>query len=271
MNTTRSLTVNGLDICYEDFGGNGTPMLALHGTFGRGAAFVGLAEDIGDRVRLIAPDQRGHGHSSRAERYGCDDFVDDAAVLLRCLGLGPTVVLGHSRGGISAYQLAGRYPELVAGLVIEDVGPVMRHPEVANPVLPVHDWPATAPTKAQLAERICARGVPDASYFMQSAVPGPDGYRLLFDWADMMAVQHSGVGDWWADWLGSDCPALVLRGSESAMLPAPLAESMVAARSGASLVVVAGAGHWIHDDAPTAMAAAVAAFLDRIPVAGAFG
>lgn len=271
MHPPRSLEINGLDICYEDSGGGGTPMLALHGTFGRGVAFAGLAEDMVDRVRLIAPDQRGHGYSSRAERYGCDGFVDDAAALLHRLGIGPVVVLGHSRGGITAYQLAARYPELVAALVIEDVGPVVRRPEVANPVLPVHGWPATAPTKAELAEWICARGVPDASYFIQSAVPGPAGYRFLFDWADMMAVQHSGVGDWWADWLGSDCPALVLRGADSAMLPAPLAESMVAARSGARLVVVPGAGHWIHDDAPLAMAAAVAAFLDRVPVADGLG
>ena len=40
------------------------------------------------------------------------------------------VVLGHSLGGVTAYQLAAQHPELVRALIIEDVGAVMRRPEV---------------------------------------------------------------------------------------------------------------------------------------------
>ncbi len=257
-----SLQANGVRISYTDFGGGGTPLLALHGTFGRGAIFAGLARELSGVARIIAPDQRGHGFSGHPDSYACADFVDDTAAVLTGLDLAPAVILGHSRGGITAYQLAARHPELVAGLVIEDVGPVMRRPEVEHPVLPVHGWPQTAPTDAELAEALLARGVPDASYFLQSAVTMPDGQRgFLFDWNDMMAVQLSGVGDWWDDWLGSDCPALVLRGEHSALLPARLAEEMVARRPGARSAEITGAGHWIHDDAPAAMAAAIATFL----------
>jgi pimeloyl-ACP methyl ester carboxylesterase len=38
------------------------------------------------------------------------------------LGLAPAFVLGHSQGGLNAYQLAARRPELVRALVIEDIG-----------------------------------------------------------------------------------------------------------------------------------------------------
>jgi pimeloyl-ACP methyl ester carboxylesterase len=73
------------------------------------------------------------------------------------------LVLGHSLGGITAYQLAARYPELVRALVIEDVGAVMRSPEVEHPILDVRGWPTRAPSLVALAEAITARGVPDPS------------------------------------------------------------------------------------------------------------
>lgn len=261
----REYTVSlpsGRQLCCTDFGGTGIPVLALHGTFGRGRIFAGLARELTGVARIIAPDQRGHGGTGRRDSYTCADFVADAAAVLEQLGLAPAVVLGHSRGGITAYQLAARHPELVAGLIVEDVGPVMRQPEIAHPVLDVRGWPATAPTEADLAAMLQERGIPDASYFLQSAVTTPDGrHRFLFDWDDMMAVQLSGVGDWWPDWLGSDCPALVLRGEHSAMLPSRLAEQMVTYRPGARAVEIAEAGHWVHDDAPVATAAAIAAFL----------
>ncbi|WP_280432122.1 alpha/beta fold hydrolase [Nocardia brasiliensis] len=251
-------------LSYTDFGGAGMPLLALHGSFGRGTIFTRLAADLSGRARVIAPDLRGHGHSDRADSYTCADFVADVAELLQRLAPGPIAVLGHSRGGITAYQLAARHPELVSRLIVEDVGPVMRRPEVEHPVLDVRGWPAAAASKSELAEALRARGISDPGYFMQSAAASEDGrWHWLFDWTDMMAVQEGGVGDWWADWLGSTCPALVLRGEHSPMLPADLAAAMVARRPGARLVEFGGAGHWVHDDAPAAMAETVASFLNE--------
>ncbi|WP_258527871.1 alpha/beta fold hydrolase [Streptomyces sp. NBRC 110611] len=210
--------MGGHVVKYLDFGGEGTPLVALHGTFGRGSIFAQLAEDLGPRVRVIAPDQRGHGLSDHTGSYTREDFIEDAVRFVEHLGRAPVVVLGHSLGGITAYQLAARRPDLVEALIVEDVGPVMRRPEIAEPVLDVRGWPMRAPTRDRLARAIERAGVADSSYFMRSAVAEPEAaeghWRMLFDWDEMMAVQESGLGDWWADWLASDCPALVLRGGE---------------------------------------------------------
>ncbi|NJP65648.1 alpha/beta hydrolase [Streptomyces sp. ventii] len=264
----RTLTrLDGRALVVADHGGAGRPLLALHGTFGRGTVFDRLAADLAGVARVVAPDQRGHGHSDSAELHDRASHVADAAAVIRSLDVGPVVVLGHSLGGITAYQLAARHPELVAALVVEDVGPVMRRPEIAHPVLDVRGWPRSAPTRGELAERIEAAGVPDAGYFLRSAVERDGAAELLFDWEEMMAVQRGGCGDWWEDWLGSSCPALVLRGAGSTLLPAELARRMCRSRPGTALRTVAGAGHWVHDDAPEEFARAVADFLAALPAA----
>jgi hypothetical protein len=77
---------------------------------------------------------------------------------------------------------------------------------------------------------------------MQSAVSDGGRWRLLFDWGQMMEVQEGAVGDWWADWLGSSCPALVLRAGHSTLLDADLARQMVTRRPNTRLAEFPSAG-----------------------------
>lgn len=48
----------------------------------------------------------------------------DAAAVLEYVGLGPAVVVGHSLGGVDAYRLAARRPDLVRAVAVEDIGAV---------------------------------------------------------------------------------------------------------------------------------------------------
>ncbi|OLT32556.1 alpha/beta hydrolase [Actinomadura sp. CNU-125] len=256
----RSATVRGLRLAWLDGGGD-VPVLALHGHFGRGRCFAPLAAALAPRHRVIALEQRGHGHSERAESYGPDEYVADAAAFLRGLGAGPAAVLGHSMGGVVAFRLAARHPELVRALIVEEGGAYNRPPEVPNPVLDVRGWPRRAATLDGLRRGIEAQGIPDAGYFLESAVERPDGWGLLFDHDDMVASQEALVGDWWDDWTGSDCPALLVHGTESFVLPTAMAREMAARRPGTVLREFGGCGHWVHDDAPEAFAEVVREFL----------
>ncbi|TDD47515.1 alpha/beta hydrolase [Nonomuraea terrae] len=262
--TERYATVRGLRLAWLDAGAGDVVVLALHGHFGRARMFAHLAGALGPRYRVIALEQRGHGHSGRDGDFGPDAYVADAAAFLRDLGAGPVVVLGHSMGGVVAFRLAARHPELVRALVVEEGGAVNRPPDVPDPVLDVSDWPRRAPTLDALRRAIEARGIPDAGYFLDSAVERPDGWGLLFDLDDMMASQRALVGDWWADWLGSACPALLVHGLDSFVLPTALARRMAARRPGAVLREFPGCGHWVHDDDPAGFARAVREFLDGL-------
>ncbi|WP_333755273.1 alpha/beta fold hydrolase [Streptomyces sp. IBSBF 3352] len=87
------------------------------------------------------PDQRGHGFSDRGPDFSREGYIADATALLTHLGLERPVVLGHSLGGVNAYQFAARHPGLVRALVIEDIGT-----EIDDDLSFCLSWPHRAPT-----------------------------------------------------------------------------------------------------------------------------
>lgn len=105
-------------LAYHEWG-EGAPLLALHGHFGSGLVWSRLAEAL-PGWHVVAPDQRGHGRTGRSPDYSREGYVADAEELIETLGLAPAVVLGHSLGGVNAYQLAARRPELVRAVIVED-------------------------------------------------------------------------------------------------------------------------------------------------------
>jgi pimeloyl-ACP methyl ester carboxylesterase len=71
--------------------------------------------------RVIAPDLRGHGHSSAPESgYRPEDTAGDLVRLLDRLGIERVVAIGHSMGGMVVTALAVEHPERVRALVCVD-------------------------------------------------------------------------------------------------------------------------------------------------------
>jgi len=255
------VTLRGRAFSHLDLGGDGVPVVALHGAFGRASSFAGLAPHLAPEFRIIALDQRGHGLSEHGGDFGRDAFVEDAAAFMGHLGLGPALVLGHSLGGVTAYQLAARHPGLVRALVVEDAGAVTDASELDPPVLDVTGWPRTFPSRDALAGFLVGEGVPALGYFMDSAHERDGSWRMRFDHRDVMAAQHGNVGNFWTDWLGSSHPSLLIRGGLSPLLSARQAAEMAARRAGTRLRVLPGCGHWVHRDDPSGYALAVRDFL----------
>jgi esterase len=260
------VSLRGRRFALTDFGGPGTPLLALHGHFGRGRMYAPLAAALAPAHRVIALDQRGHGLTGGGGPFTVDEYVADAAALLCELRLGPVPVVAHSTGAVGAYALAARHPQLVSALVIEDIGAVTDRPVVSHPVLDVSGWPTWAADRESLRAGIESRGIPNASHFLDSAESdrAVGGWRLLFEPSHMMASQQAMCGDFWDDWLGSSCPALLMRGEHSPLLPPGHAREMATRRPYTTLREFPDCGHWIHDDAPKDYAHAVRAFLDAL-------
>ncbi|MFD8142213.1 alpha/beta fold hydrolase [Streptomyces sp. NPDC059708] len=251
------LSLSGRHLSYLDFGGPGPLLLALHGHFGEARTFAPLARHLAPDWRVVALDQRGHGYSDQPPDFSRDGYVEDAAAVLRHLGGGPAVVLGHSLGGVNAYQLAFRHPRLVRALIVEDIGA-----EVDGDLSFCLAWPHRAPTRAALLEALGG----SASYLTDAVREYGDGWGLAFRPDGMAASQRALNGDHWPAWLGSSCPALLVRGSRSGVLHGDHARAMAAGRPGTRLVELP-TGHTVHETEPERFAAAVRTFLDGLPAA----
>jgi pimeloyl-ACP methyl ester carboxylesterase len=115
------LPINGLNLYHEVYGELGIakpPLLLIPGAYMSTDSMRAWGDGFARERDVILFDQQGHGRTpdtSRAMSY--EQFADDAAALLRALGVTRADVMGYSQGGGVALQLALRHPSLVSKLV----------------------------------------------------------------------------------------------------------------------------------------------------------
>lgn len=142
---------DGVELAFGYWPGRGVPVVALHGITANHVTFIGIAERLAGRRPLFALDLRGRGDSDKpVTGYGMEQHARDVAAAMRSLGLGPmglgpSLIVGHSMGGFVATALAAQAPELVSGLLLVDGGLAIK---------PSGDTPANEHVRAALAERI---------------------------------------------------------------------------------------------------------------------
>lgn len=112
------------EIFVRRFGANGAnslrPVLLLHGWQATADTnFFPLYAQLGDERAVVAPDLRGHGRSLYPEEaFTLEDAADDAAAVLRDLGISRALVLGYSLGTAVAQVMVHRHRSLVDGIVL---------------------------------------------------------------------------------------------------------------------------------------------------------
>jgi pimeloyl-ACP methyl ester carboxylesterase len=116
-------TLGELEMHYLDWGGEGMPVLALHGAASSSHWYDLVIPHIRDRCRFIAPDQRAHGKSGQpAKGYDWATLAADAIGLLDRLEIPRAAVIGHSWGGGVALSLALLHPDRVSALALVEGG-----------------------------------------------------------------------------------------------------------------------------------------------------
>jgi len=108
---------------YLDWGGNGPPLVMIHGIANSPHIFDDLAPLLTERFHVIAYARRGHGQSDApAGGYGSEALLSDLTHLLDNLGIERAHFLGWSMGGDEITEFAGRFPERVGKLIYLDGG-----------------------------------------------------------------------------------------------------------------------------------------------------
>lgn len=265
---------DGARIAYSDQG-DGLPVLCLAGLTRTMADFDYVAPHLGD-CRLIRMDYRGRGASdwTGAASYTVPREGRDAIQLLDHLGLPHAAVLGTSRGGIIGMMLAVLAPERLAGLCLNDVGPIIGQAGLER----IFDYIGRNPRGATLADvavRIAKvmpgfSDVPEGRWLADAQrhfEPTPDGVRINYDPelrdAFLDAFRANDVDLWPLFDALSDKPLALIRGANSDLLTAETASEMRARRPDMIFAEVPGRSHipWL-DEAESV--AAIRAWLEML-------
>ena len=257
----HTLERSGCSLRCVDYGGNGRPVVLLHGLAGYGREWDETASWLVAGHRTVAPDQRGHGGT---ERHPSDlsraAFVADVEAWIEALRLGPVILVGQSLGAHTAFLTAARRPDLVTALVVAEATPEADPGAPAGAGRWLESWPVPFASREEavayfggdtLWARAWAAGLEERA----------DGLWPAFEIPAMIAaLDETSRVSYWEDWAQIRCPVLVVRAAGGEGCPKHY-KRMTQLLSGSRLVEIPDAGHDVHLDQPALWRAAVEKFL----------
>ena len=252
-------------------GGEGPPLILVHGLGGAAANWTELVPLLAKRHRVLVPDLPGHGGSTALPAVaGLEPFADRVALVAEREGMLPAVVVGHSLGGMIVLRMALLRPEDVSALVLAagaglSVGNVWGR-NLLSVFSTIRPGRLAGRYRARVARSSLLRrfvfgfvSVADPAGLTDDAVEGFLAAHLL----------HTDVNSAWRALRADDprqeldavgCPVLVLWGAEDVQLPLDDAFEYTR-RLRARLRVIPGCGHLLIGERPDACDRAIEEFL----------
>ncbi len=117
--------LSGLSFHYRDWGGQGQPIVLLHGLASTSRIWDMVAPMLAANYAVVALDQRGHGESAKPDTgYDFASVSADLHAFIQHTGLERPVVIGHSWGGDVSLEYAVERPDACRGLGFVDGGSI---------------------------------------------------------------------------------------------------------------------------------------------------
>jgi pimeloyl-ACP methyl ester carboxylesterase len=274
---------DGLRLFYRDFApltpSSKLPVLCLPGLTRNSRDFTHVAERIRRDRRVLCADLRGRGRSQHDpvwQNYHPGTYLADIGLLLADAGVTRCVLLGTSLGGILSMLLAATNPSLVAGVILNDVGPEVAPAGLARIAAYVgrHAPPASWDEAVATVQATYEIGMPGLSHdewvtHTKRSYSDVDGVPQL-DMDPMIgeavrSAPAAAAPDLWPLFAAlRPVPTLALRGATSDILAVSTFDRMLLEKPDLVRVEVPQRGHTPMLDEPASVAA-IDEFLARVP------
>ncbi|QGZ96759.1 alpha/beta fold hydrolase [Terricaulis silvestris] len=260
-------------MAYADDGA-GAPIILVHGWAAHGGFFDDLRTRLSKTHRVLTPTLRGHpGSGHGTAELTIETLADDIAHFAETLDLKAVVALGWSMGAMALWAAAPKLGVRLGGLIVEDMSPRLtndaswRHgiagdygvADIAITLKEINgDWPSYV---SRFAPRMFAPGLckeqPEVAAFATSEMSKADPENMASYWASMARQ------DFRAALAGMTMPMLVIHGADSQVYPDEATAFIASAAPNAERVVIQGAGHVPHLEAPDTFFNHVEAFVRK--------
>lgn len=247
---------------YTDIG-DGTPIVILHGLFGRLRNWQGMQKQLARDARIITADLRNHGESPWAENMSYMAMAADIAKLINDLDIAPAVVVGHSMGGKAAMALALSEPDLVRSLMVVDIAPVDYQNDYgpyinAMRAVPLGDLSRRGEAEEYLKADITDPGI--RAFIMQNLGESEAGlaWQANIDVIDSDMTEIMTFPEF--DGASFDKPTRFVIGGTSDYVKTEHRQKIMDLFPNASHTVIKDAGHWVHAEKPAEVMAEISNF-----------
>jgi pimeloyl-ACP methyl ester carboxylesterase len=242
----------------------GIPMLLLHGVTDSWFSFTPVLKHLPHSIHAFALTQRGHGDAEgSAAGYRTRDFAADIAEFVDALGLGPTILVGHSMGSTNAQRFAIEHPERTLGLVLAGAFASYRsNPTLTqfwNSALSSLEDPIDPKFAREFQESTLAQPVPERflEAVVQESLKVPARvWRAAFEGF----FEDDCLGD-----LGKvNAPTLLLWGARDTLCRRGDQDYLLRAIGRSRLIIYERAGHALHWEEPERFAAHLVSFAQSL-------
>ena len=269
----KTVSANGINLHYLDWGnGSAPPVLLVHGLRGHAHSWDDVSAALCQDYHVLALDQRGRGDSDWAPDgdYSGSAYVADLVGFCEALKLDSFTLVGHSMGGRNSMAFASKHSDQLKKLIIVDIGPTVDPAGGARITTEMQQVPEEFDSLDAVVEymskqnrfasdRVVRRRLQHATRELPN---GKIGWR--YDLAIREQRRNGTVPpaeDLWPMLPTINCPTLIVRGKQTDLLPAEVAQKMVETLPDARLVEVDQAGHMVFEDNPEDFIAAVKGWL----------
>jgi pimeloyl-ACP methyl ester carboxylesterase len=273
----KFMVINGLQLHYVEWGSPDKPSIVLlHGFQSNAHTWDTFSSAMAADYHVLALEQRGHGDSDWAPdgNYPPETFASDAAAFIDALNVAPTLLIGHSMGGRYAALVTAEHPDKVSKLVMVDTPAELpsnieslleRQPDRDN--LP-------EPETFDAFEEIIGKATSEYPLTPEAELRRANYHNLYrgadrkWRWRwDLNLVERECMSrilrmdDLYDAFQRIQCPTLLLRGVESPLLTAEVAQKMIERLSNGHLEEIANAAHTVNADQAETFRAITASFL----------